>query len=820
MGTEKKIRRALFTALLCIIAVATHAATLTTSSSACVDESVKIEVTDLSGVEYVDFKRSTDGSTWTDVGRAVVKDGKAEMTDFMTTDAHLYKVVSYPTATVSVVSETPVTRKTTDCPKSSSCHTTSSGEVFDGTDFSVVDKNGTTTGSGLVDNIESFLPENHITLSNSCSNAFLSNSYETNPGSFMANDTNYYMYFSPTNCQQPLSFRFQMTTEERCCRNECVDCKNNLCGTGRYNKCDENVPIWNHKYFELRMKVFFKINCDNNAIQDGTNIKMSLSEGGGVSDCFEDNTMYTEIIVKQNNSRLGYALVPKAFDMIYLKDIKDSEQKSVKFTKEYVYEMDISIYGKFDLRNNANQKQFVTVKPEFGQWGNSGCVDFAVDYISLESESLCLSSNIACLEEDVAVNVNALGFSERANFIWQKKDKDGTWSTISEYSGIGKGHADIKVTEVGLKEFRVFVDREGGEINTEDNSTYDQLFDFYIVGKYCDVSIIDIKGDTSICLPASVTEYDYEAIQSVDNDTVNYSWIVRDPDGNDVTSSMLTVDSGDSRKAKFKIGNGVKEGEYKIKVFRAYKGENEDGGAYEKTVTIGKAPQLGNDPVVLNYCTESAPSEVDVVAHIKETIVGNYDVTVSGYNGDGTYTYTATANGCSADGTVEVAKIVMENKTVKTFSYCAGSFSEDALLSHIESELGDGYEISELSKNGNSYTFKIKEKSSGCTANGTVEVTEISLPSETLGDLSYCSGSNAPTLPNTLGDYNVAYEGDGVTNGNVTTYSYRLVTTAAPACSSAVQKFTVTKLELPEKPSQTVFKFCAESTVSRAHPPW
>ncbi|MBO5987861.1 MAG: hypothetical protein J6Q03_00055, partial [Paludibacteraceae bacterium] len=823
MGTEKKIRRALFTILLSIIAVTTHAATLTTSQqSACVDESVKIEVTDLSGVEYVDFKRSTDnGSTWTNVGRAVVKNGKAEITDFMTTEEPVYKVFSYPGAADLSVQSNKVTLKTTDCPKSSSCHTTSSGDVFDGTDFSVVDKNGTTTGSGFVDNIESFLPENHITLSNSCSNAFISNSYETNPESFMANDTNYYMYFSPANCGQPLSFRFQQTTDERCCEkdnnNKCVNFKNNLCGTGRYNNqnCDENVPIWNHKYFELRMKVFFKINCDNNAIQDGTNIKMSLSEGGGVSDCFEDNTMYTEIIVKQNNSRLGYALVPKAFDMIYLKDIKDSEQKSVKFTKEYVYEMDISIYGKFDLRNNANQKQFVTVKPEFGQWGNSGCVDFAVDYISLESESLCLSSNTSCLDQDVAVNVNALGFSERANFIWQKKNDDGTWSTISEYSGVGKGHADVKVTEVGLKEFRVFVDREGGEINTEDNSTYDQLFDFYIVGKYCDVSLIDINGESSICLPTNVTEYDYEAIQSVDNDTVNYSWIVRDPDGNDVTSSMLTVDSGDSKKAKFKIGDGVKEGEYKIKVFRAYKGEDGDGGAYEKTVTIGKAPQLGNDPVALNYCTESAPSEDEVIAHIKKTIGDNYEVTVADYNGaDGAYTYTATANGCSANGTVEVAKLVMADKTVDAFSYCTGSFSRDALLSHIKNKLGDGYEISELSENGNPYTFKIKETSSGCSTNGTVTVTEISLPSGTLDNLSYCSGSEAPTLPTTLGDYNVVYEGDGETDGNVTTYSYRLVTTTAPACSSDVQTFTVTKLELPGKPSQTVFKFCAESDVN------
>ena len=178
MGTEKKIRRALFTALLCIIAVATHAATLTTSSSACVDESVKIEVTDLSGVEYVDFKRSTDnGSTWTNVGRAVVKDGKAEMTDFMTTnEQHLYKVVSYPTATVSVVSETPVTLKTTDCPKSSACHTTSSGEVFDGTDFSVV--GGGSVGSGEFSKIENFLPENNIVLeSGGCSNGEISSDF-------------------------------------------------------------------------------------------------------------------------------------------------------------------------------------------------------------------------------------------------------------------------------------------------------------------------------------------------------------------------------------------------------------------------------------------------------------------------------------------------------------------------------------------------------------------------------------------------------------------------------------------------------------------
>ncbi|MBO5863020.1 MAG: hypothetical protein J6Q59_01990, partial [Paludibacteraceae bacterium] len=419
------------------------------------------------------------------------------------------------------------------------------------------------------------------------------------------------------------------------------------------------------------------------------------------------------------------------------------------------------------------------------------------------------------MEEDVAVNVNALGFSHKANFIWQAKNSSGTWESLTDLSGVGKGQADIKVTEVGLKEYRVFVDREGGEINTEDNSTYDQLFDFYIVGKYCDVSLIDINGVSSICLPTNVTEYDYEAIQSVDNDTVNYSWIVRDPDGKDVTSDMLTVDSGDSKKAKFKIGDGVKEGEYKIKVFRAYKGEDGDGGAYEKTVTIGKAPQLGNDPVALNYCTESAPSADEVVAHIKKTIGDNYEVTVADYNGaDGTYTYTATANGCSANGTVEVAKLVMADKTVDAFSYCTGSFSRDALLSHIKNKLGDGYEISELSENGNPYTFKITEKSSGCTANGTVTVTEISLPSGTLDNLSYCSGSEAPTRPTTLGDYNVVYEGDGETDGNVTTYSYRLVTTTAPACSSDVQTFTVTKLELPGKPSQTVFKFCAESDVN------
>ena len=101
------------------------------STTACPGNPIVLQVTGVAdGVSTVDFYRSTDGTNFTVAGSALGADGVFVFVDDMADSNYsYYAVVAGKQTNTVVVNQAPEDECT------SSCHTTSTGEYFNGTDF-------------------------------------------------------------------------------------------------------------------------------------------------------------------------------------------------------------------------------------------------------------------------------------------------------------------------------------------------------------------------------------------------------------------------------------------------------------------------------------------------------------------------------------------------------------------------------------------------------------------------------------------------------------------------------------------------------------
>ncbi len=544
--------------------------------------------------EAVDFYRQEQGSTtWTHIKTVTDVTGVFVTADDMGSSPVSFKAVAQTTKEETNVITVGVG---TNCPNP--CHESSTGDFINGTDFNP--KNGsadavTELSGSSTDNIVSHFSDYDITFAASdCSGGTISNDFSKYFGTDLPSDmtdlpvySNYYWFSNGSiNCT-PFVYTF------------------NLIDGNKKN-------VWNERYYRLTMRLYLKkrSGCNN----DCTSAQLKLQTRNGGEGNFYQNADHAEIylyddatgtVIADNNTGNSVLSVNKSFAAISLGGLicrSDLDEKLLR--------MEIHFYGRFNAQNK-NPNTTIGLAPMFQQFGN--CFQMAVDYVSAEEMSVCMTNSSACIGEKVTVN--AAGFPYNAKYVWEVK-KNGSWETLT-VGGVPWGgtdemykKVDIEVLDLGKTEYRVY--DETTYAKNESEPIY-----FHIVGKNCDPVVPSkVYGKEMFCAPKTDTFF----VSPVDaNPLVEYRWKLFDPDGKEYKNTSFDyggkIDSATSKRGDtifVTMPNDVPEGEYTIQVQTVVK-TLQSNGTYVTKPT--------GDPVSMPfdvYRTPSVTLKLDAFGDIDE----------------------------------------------------------------------------------------------------------------------------------------------------------------------------------------------------------
>ena len=248
---------------------------------------------------------------------------------------------------------------------------------------------------------------------------------------------------------------------------------------------------------------------------------------------------------------------------IYIRDLIDLS----KVKAGDLLRLEISYHGWFPTYLNGH-KNF-GFQPEFAQMG---CSNVAVDYISADVASICMSANPICVGE--VSNVKAIGFPYKSNYVWEFWDEsNNSWQPVKvngvPYVGPNANELDIKATVVGKVKYRVY------DSNTIEQTK--QYKEFTLISKECEPGCPDIFiGPEKVCVPNPqpivFSPYPY----TVDADNYRYEWELQDENGNKVDApyNLYVPDGSKSFEVSFLADANLPEGKYKIncKLFKIAEG--------------------------------------------------------------------------------------------------------------------------------------------------------------------------------------------------------------------------------------------------------
>lgn len=411
-------------------------------------------------VKALNWFSSTNGSVWdskrTNLGNSGV------FVDDMSDDQTVYfKAEAQGSDESAVIS---VSLRQEGC--ASICHTTSTGEYFNGTDFNL-QKNCQSVDWNVVPPrcLESFFGDEDIYFKGSDKGELT-----TNPGF-----------------------------------NTSIDIEKEKVGVNSYYVLHEIVSrpftltfprnIYGNKYYRFTMRMYLRVNDKNCSQLGNANMYLRTTHGNATQDNVSiyiyddsgDGGLLDSVIVNGPNKQLMVG-------PILQKNIKDVD----------VFRFEVTYYGFFPQYSSD-----YGLEPEFNQFPCP--VTMAIDYISAEVESVCMDRGAVCVGKSALVN--AAGFPKGAKYIWEEAEGDG-WKPleIGNVSTEGMQSVSIPVTQTGPKKYRV---RDGN------NSAVSIEFD--VTGKDCDptpIQSIQMPGDT-LCAPFQ----DTFSVFPVDaNPLVSYRW--------------------------------------------------------------------------------------------------------------------------------------------------------------------------------------------------------------------------------------------------------------------------------------------------------
>ena len=398
-----------------------------------------------------------------------------------------------------------VVRKTEDCPNLL-CHESSTGEYIFGTDCDLSSgKYGdkfTVNGDGTT-NIVEYFPEDvkllydgedfRPTIESESNLESIFN--QTLPGG----SNNSFMYFDPTKTNtRPFKLRFSGTK-------------------GR------SFRIWIRYYIQWHCK---SANCKNSAKLDIklegeygndhiTNQCLNVRAREVVNGVIQSNYMYDRQNCTDNQPPISVS--------------------SNTFECEKLYAVDVYMTGVF-LKSFANK----TIQPVMNLNTSSSdkCYyNVALDFVSFEHQTVCITPKSACIGD--SVTVNTAGFLWGTDFTWEKKN-GSSWGAIPGvryiYDDGKKIQARIPIKEAGRSEYRV-------------KATTGETLEFPLTGEDCDnVMHPDIGGTNPVCVSTSEevsSEYSVVNKQSIEwmKGAKQYHWKLISPSGRD-TSEYITVRPG------------------------------------------------------------------------------------------------------------------------------------------------------------------------------------------------------------------------------------------------------------------------------------
>ncbi|MEE0995792.1 MAG: hypothetical protein U0L74_00205, partial [Paludibacteraceae bacterium] len=750
MGTEKKIRRALFTALLSIIAVATHAATLTTSSEACVDDQLTLNASGFSSdVKYVEFYRSTDnGATWQLVRREKAENGAATVKDVMeNSDVVKYKASpcgDFDPATCSLISKGDPAffdvSKAEGCEPNNCQSSILGGYNGDGTNFDKISE---------TDNVDFsvFPPTN---LKSEFGDGVTLNMKDSPKGSLQ----NGWNSFSNNNFYVFDKF-----------------------GNTKLFNIIYDGATYRGKTYEFCFRLYFDYTKEGCVFDEQSrNGKFKFNTYFGSTDVTLDvkvfNAATKEYLGRASGSNSNGQLEVQFGHILY-----------EKRNEVDLFMVEVYATTNFPSGHTGNYE----ISFELNQYGRDkeGCPTAALDYISSvrSDDKVCFAPyDVACVGDEVCAEYDGPkpGVEQEPNWTrvnlpsgqnyeqktkttrvlkWYNEDENGDYQKIDEDINVsdlnplcrivykeGKDRYRLEVVESILIERINFNGYNNEAEKPAAREEYDQVktFDFYVVGEDCSAEVLGLCGDDFVCKSSwSTSKGKLHLLLSRDNNSLTYDWTITG-----ANTGGLSVDK-DGGGYVLTVQNYAVAGDYVINVYPLGSGGVGEPLA-SHTVTIGALDCNSVPP--FSVCSGSEPSEDAVKAHILKAFGDESGTTFNVIN----------------------------------FNY-------------------DG--------NNKGYHYGVVDKSNICAVYGCfLNLTQGSAPIGSLDNLVYCANEKTPELPKKLGDYEVVYQGEPSVNGNETTYSY--VLQDASGCQSGTQSFTVTANDVPKAPSKTEFWFCDASQVS------
>ncbi|MBQ0030454.1 MAG: hypothetical protein KBT32_08465, partial [Bacteroidales bacterium] len=407
--------------------------------------------------------------------------------------------------------------RTEGCP--AACVVSDAGAYIHGTDFDLIDKSSHEAEKPAIPaDIESYFMDGDAKVQfskNEVNNYKVTTEIESyfGPGLKPKNNANsnfYYTYDDNTNKGKPFTYVFPYGT-------------------------------WHDQPYTFKM-VFYLYFDSSCGMDDNAAIKLETGQGNFGSQKADVNVYIDssdELVSSSLTSAQSFGHA-KVFEPGNLQN--GAKEHGKDYLKNKLLRVEATFYGVFPHTNQKlgpnldgttwNNDDDFGMYPLFEQFGS--CCKMAIDFISAELPSVCLSDQSKC-KSDTTIKVNAAGFPEDVvkggKFKWYYRLANGTWSELTNLEG--KSEVDIKIDFLGKRHFKV-VGLSSNEYIAVDKREITIEFD--LGGLDCEPAGPDkITTDSRTCLPKTgALEIPFKVTPELSDPDVRYGWSLIAPDGKTV----------------------------------------------------------------------------------------------------------------------------------------------------------------------------------------------------------------------------------------------------------------------------------------------
>lgn len=263
---------------------------------------------------------------------------------------------------------------------------------------------------------------------------------------------------------------------------------------------------------------------------------------------------------------------------LYMKDLMPAGDAYSNYSNQLL-RLEIVFFGKMPGPEKTEKREF---QPMFEQFQ---CSNMAIDFISADVASVCVSKGGVCLGS--TTTVNAAGFGRSTVYAWQLLNENNEWENLvingTEMVGKQFNKIDIPVTKVGKQLYRVF----------DKNLKEPDYFTFTVTGKECEPPTPNsITGDGNICSPTDDVK-EYMPFPFTFSSDYEYHWDLILPNGEKDNSVISFPKPDTTAVAGIKFPASFETGTYylQVELFKKVAGDLQSLGApYKMPITLWKRP--------------------------------------------------------------------------------------------------------------------------------------------------------------------------------------------------------------------------------------